>query len=278
MRGLWVLLLSLWLPAWAQQPVPDLSGRVIDQIALLSESQRSMLDAKLAAFEQQAGSQIVILLVASSQPEDIAAFAQRIGDSWKIGRREVGDGLLIVVAKDDRQVRIEVAKALEGALPDLAAQQIIRKTITPAFKAGDYAGGLALAIDQLQARILGEGLPEPGRRGTGQQSLDFQQLGTLLFIGVPVLGALLTGIFGRKLGSALTGGAMGAAGWFVSGSLVIAVLAALGSLLMVGLLGVGSARSGRGWPGLGGGGGGGGGGFSSGRGGDFGGGGASGRW
>jgi uncharacterized protein len=161
-------------------------------------------------------------------------------------------------------------------LPDLAAQQIIRKTLTPAFKAGDYAGGLALAIDQLQARILGEGLPEPGKRRSGQQSLDFQELGTLLFIGVPVLGALLTGLFGRKLGSAMTGTAMGAVGWFVSGSLVIAVLAALGSLLMVGLLGVGSTRSGRGWPM--GGGGGGGGGFSSGRGGDFGGGGASGRW
>ena len=289
------LLLCLGLSAWAQdiQPVPPLSARVIDQTATLSESQRAALEARLAAFEQQAGSQLVILIVASSQPEDIAAFAQRVGDNWKIGRREVGDGLLIVVAKNDRKVRIEVAKALEGAIPDLAARQIIQNAITPAFKAGDYAGGLNLGIDQLQARIRGEALPapKPGASG-GDQAFGLEDLGALFFIGVPVLGAVLTAIFGRKLGSMLTGGAAGALAWVLSASLIMASVAALGALLLVGLLGIGAAkrglngRSGHGGPGIWGGGGGGGfssgggggGGFSSGGGGDFGGGGASGDW
>jgi uncharacterized protein len=295
--------LSLAAPVWAQdvQKLPPLSGRVIDQTATLSETQRAALDAKLAAYEQAAGPQIVILMVATSQPEDITTFAQRVGEAWKIGRREVGDGLLIVVAKNDRRVRIEVAKALEGAVPDLAARQIIQNAITPAFKAGDYAAGLSLGIDQLQARIRGEDLPVPqakSGRAAADQGLGLEQIAALFFIGVPILGGILSAIFGRKLGSALTGGAAGALGWFLASSLIIAGVAGVASLLLVGVMGVGSGRrsgglgallgpaalggslgglgglGGGGW----GGGSGGGGGFSSGGGGDFGGGGASGDW
>ena len=293
-----LLLLSLWLPAWAQDvlPVPPLSGRVIDQTATLSETQRAALEAKLAAFEQAAGPQIVIFMVATSQPEDITMFAQRVGEAWKIGRREIGDGLLIVVTKNDRKVRIEVAKALEGAVPDLAARQIIQNAITPAFKVGDYAGGLSLAVDQLQARIRGEELPAPSSRNAraaANQGLGLEQIAALFFIGVPILGAILSAIFGRKLGSALTGGAAGALGWFLASSLIIAGVAGIASLLLVGMMGSGSSRRGGlgdllgpaalgGLGGLGGWGGGGrsggGGGFSSGGGGDFGGGGASGDW
>src|SRR6218665_354771 len=152
-RFLLALLLGLGiLPAWAQDvlPVPVLTTRVIDQTGTLSPAQRSALEGKLEAFEASAGPQMVLLLIPSSQPEDIAAYAQRVADAWKIGRREVGDGLLIVVAKNDRKVRIEVAKALEGAVPDLAARQIIQNAISPAFKKGDYAGGLNLGIDQFQ--------------------------------------------------------------------------------------------------------------------------------
>ena len=115
---------------------------------------RDRLEAKLAAFEAEAGPQIVLLLVPATAPEDIAAYAQRVADTWKIGRREVGDGVRVVVAKDERRVRIEVAKALEGAIPDLAARQIIDQSIRPAFRANDYAGGLEAALDQLIARIL----------------------------------------------------------------------------------------------------------------------------
>jgi uncharacterized protein len=290
-----VLLLGLAGPGWAQelQPVPALSGRVIDQTGTLSNAQRQALDDKLAAFEREAGPQIVILMIASTAPEDIATYAQRVGDGWKIGRREVGDGLLILVAKNDRKIRIEVAKALEGAVPDLAARQIIQNAITPAFKKNDYAGGLNLAIDQLQARIRGENLPAPKARSTGGNGSSsgpgIEELGALFFIAVPVLGALLTGVMGRKLGSLATGGAAGALGWFFSTSLLIAGLAGVAALVLVGLLGIGATRGGRGgggppiiWGGGGGGGGGwssgGGGGFSSGGGGDFGGGGASGDW
>jgi hypothetical protein len=154
---LWALLGATLAPAQDVQPVPALSARVIDQTGTLADNQRAALESKLAAFEAASGPQIVLLLVNSTAPEDIAAYAQRVADSWKIGRRDVGDGVLLVVSKGDRRVRIEVAKALEGAIPDLAARQIIDNAIRPAFRADDYAGGLNAAVDQIQARIKGEG-------------------------------------------------------------------------------------------------------------------------
>ncbi|HEX3141588.1 MAG TPA: TPM domain-containing protein [Rhizobacter sp.] len=285
------MLAALWMaPLHAQdvQPVPPLSARVIDQTGTLSAVQVQALSAKLEAIEREHGSQLVVLMVASTQPEDIAAYAQRVGDSWKIGRKDVGDGLLIVVAKQDRKVRIEVAKALEGAVPDLAARQIITERITPAFKAGDYAGGLNAAVDRLAARIGTEGLPEPAARGSakpGGRGFDLEGMAIFFFVGVPIIGAVLTGMFGRKLGSVVTAGAAGGLGWLLTTSLLLAAGAGLVALILVGVMGVGSRRGGGGmpiiWGGGGGGGGfggGGGGGFSSGGGGDFGGGGASGDW
>ena len=279
-------------------PVPPLSGRVIDETATLSAGQRSALEAKLAAFERDVGSQIVVLLVPTTQPEDIAAYAQRVADQWKIGRRDIGDGLLVVVAKNDRRIRIEVAKGLEGAVPDLAASEIIDRAIRPAFKDGDYAGGLNAGIDQLSARIKGEALPTPAKKKASRaqqhrEGIDWQDLGLFLFIGVPVLGGVLTAMMGRKLGSLATAGAAGVVGWVFGASVLIAAIAAVLAIVLVGVLGFGAARSpgsrfrgGHGgppiiWGGGGGGGwsgGGGGGGFSSGGGGDFGGGGASGDW
>lgn len=299
-RPLMLLALLLWLalPARAQDvlPVPPLSGRVIDQTATLGAAQAQALSDKLAAFEAEAGPQIVLLLVPTTAPEDIAAYAQRVADSWKIGRSEVGDGVLLVVAVADRKVRIEVAKALEGAIPDLAARQIIDRHIRPAFRADDYAGGLNAAVDALIARVKGEDLPLPaGRDGAlGNPGPDLHDLGIFLFVAVPVIGTVLRTIFGRKLGTLLTSGAAGGIAWVLSASLLIAGGVALLALLVVGLLGLGrTARrvgggtaiggwgAGGGWSGGGGGwsgGGGGGGGFSSGGGGDFGGGGASGGW
>lgn len=312
-----ILLSLLGVPkvhAQEVQPVPALTGRVIDQTATLSEAQRQALERKLAAFEQEAGPQMVVLMVPSTAPEDIAAYAQRVGDQWKIGRRNVGDGLLIVVAKQDRRINIQTAKALEGAVPDLAARQIIERDITPAFRAGDYAGGLNRAVDSLQARIRGEHLPAPTAKdrraapSSGGGGFDFGGAAALFFIGVPIAGALLTAMMGRKLGSLATGGGAGALGWLYSGSVLMGIGAGLASLVLVGVLGIGAARRrysgganpyrssahGMGgrhpgvfippviWGGGGGGGGswggGDGGGFSSGGGGDFGGGGASGDW
>jgi uncharacterized protein len=276
----WALLCAAGAQAQDLQPVPALSARVIDQTGTLSEPQRAALDAKLAAFETQAGPQIVLLLVPATAPEDIASYSQRVADTWKLGRRSVGDGLLVVVDKGGRQVRIEVAKALEGAIPDLAARQIIDRAIVPAFRANDYAGGLNAGIDQLMARIRGEGLPSPAPRGGSRdKGLPLDQLAMFFFVGVLIVGGLLSALFGRKLGSIVTAGAAGGLAWWLSASLLLAAGAAVAAVLVVGVLGIGTVlRLVAMGAGRGGGGSGGGGGFSSGGGGDFGGGGASGRW
>ena len=295
----WLLSILLAGPAAAQdvQAIPALTARVMDQAGVLQPAQRQALEAKLAAFEAQAGPQIVVLTVASTGIEDIADYAQRAGDAWKIGRKSVGDGLLLVVARDDRKLRIQVAKALEGAVPDLAARQIISNQIGPAFKRGDYAAGLDAGVDALIARIQGENLPAPEAAprngGLGGSGLGWEELAMFFFIGVPVLGGVLTSMLGRKLGSALTAGGAGTLAWWLSASLLVGGIAGVVALVLVGVMGVGAARGlggrgGRGgvpiiWGGGGGGGfgggdGGGGGGFSAGGGGDFGGGGASGDW
>ncbi len=282
-------------PAAAQdlQAIPALTSRVMDQAGVLQPAQRQALEAKLAAFEAQAGPQIVVLTVASTGIEDIADYAQRAGDAWKIGRQNLGDGLLLVVARDDRKLRIQVAKALEGAVPDLAARQIISNQIGPAFKRGDYAAGLDAGVDALIARIRGENLPAPEAAprngGLGGSGLGWEELAMFFFIGVPVLGGVLTSVLGRKLGAALTAGGAATLAWWLSASLLLGGIAGAVALVLVGVMGVGASRGlgrrgGGGvppiiWGGGGGGfGGGGGGGFSSGGGGDFGGGGASGGW
>ncbi|MFZ2989173.1 MAG: TPM domain-containing protein [Ideonella sp.] len=276
--------------ARAEFVVPPLQQRITDLTGTLTPAQVQALDGKLAAFEAEAGPQIVVLMIPSTAPEDIAALAFRVADSWKVGRREVGDGLLILVAKDDRRMRIEVAKALEGAVPDLAARQIIDRQMKPAFRTGDYAGGLNLAIDQLMLRLKGEALPAPAARSPGGQAASglggIEQLALFFFLGVPVVGSVLSAVLGRKAGSGLTAlGAGSLAGWWAS-SVLLGGVAGLVALVLVGVMGSGRRSSG-GHGGMGlppfigggwGGGGGGGGGFSSGGGGDFGGGGASGDW
>ena len=289
------LLLAAWLPlhAWAQggvQAVPALTAHVMDSTGTLDAAQREALEAKLAAFEQSRGAQIVFLIVPTTQPEDIAAYAQRVGDSWKIGRKGVGDGLLLVVAKNDRKVRIETTKALEGAIPDLAARQVIDTAITPRFKQGDFAGGLDAAADQLIARISGENLPAPKHSGSSNEGFEWTDLAVFLFFAVPIGGRIAAGILGRKFGSLATGGVVGVLAWIFTSSLIVAGLAVLAGTVFalvasIGALG-GGGRSSGGWTGGGLGSGGGGwsggssdgGGFSSGGGGDFGGGGASGDW
>jgi uncharacterized protein len=297
--GIMSLLCLAWLlaplQAWSQttlQAIPPLTARVIDTTETLSAAQRDALDAKLAAFEQSKGAQIVVLMVPTTQPEDITDFAQRVGDLWKLGRKNVGDGLLLLVAKNDRVVRIATAKSLEGAVPDLAASRVIEQAITPRFRSGDFAGGLDAGTDQLMALIAGEGLPAPVKLQSAAvgAGLDWMQLALLLFFAAPFAARLLRGLVGRKAGALLTGAALGAlAGWLTT-SLVVGVLAAMaaGVLALAGALassgprvgwghsshrgGFGDGRGKGGFGGLGGGG------FSSGGGGDFGGGGASGRW
>lgn len=286
-------LLMCCVPARAQsQPapsastllaIPALKARVIDQTQTLSEADLQHIDMQLRDIEQTVGSQLVVLMVPTTQPEDIAAYAFRVADTWKIGRRGIGDGVLLVVAKNDRRVRIEVAKDLEGAIPDLAAKQIIDNAITPAFKAGDFAGGISQAITQLTARIKGENLPTPSATDNAHTNKpSIENLAPFLFVGVPILGSILIGIFGRKLGSLITGIAIGGLGWWITASIFIGLVAAVIAAVFAGALGAGGRSLGSAWPGAGGGwggaSGGSGGGFSSGGGGDFGGGGASGNW
>jgi uncharacterized protein len=286
--------------AFAQnlQPVPKLTAHVVDRTGTLDAFQEKNLEDKLTAFETAKGTQIAVLIVATTQPEDIASYANRVGNEWKIGRKGIGDGVLLVVAKDDHKVRIEVAKTLEGAIPDLAARQIIENAITPNFRKGDYAAGLSAAADQLIARINGEALPAPTapkaqRSGVGGFGFDWTDLAIFLFFAVPIAGGVLRGIMGRKLGSLVTGAGVGVIAMLVTSSIVVGVIAAFVALLfslfsggMAGGLPLGGVRRGGfggfGGGGLGGGfsgGGGGGGGWGgSGGGGDFGGGGASGDW
>ena len=276
------------LPALAQGllPVPALTARVIDQTGTLDASQRAALEARLAAFEQRKGSQIVVLMVPTTAPEDIASYTQRVGDSWKIGRKEVGDGMLVVVAKDDRKMRIATAKALEGAVPDLAASRIIDEEMKPRFRNGDFAGGLNAAVGRLVGLVDGEPLPEPSRSSSNDSSpgsggFDWEKLAIFLFVGVFVAAPIVRAAVGQKLGSVLMGGGIGVIAFFITTSVVIAAIAGLVAL-------VASFLSGAGRPGVGGvggwgggssgGGSGSGGGFSSGGGGNFGGGGASGDW
>lgn len=300
----WLSLL-LWLLAacaYAQGPgelqaIPALQARVTDLTATLDTAQREQLERKLAAFESERGTQIVILLVSTTQPEDIAAYANRVFNTWKPGRAGVGDGLLILVAKQDRKIRIEVARALEGAVPDLAAKQIIDEVLTPRFRAGDFAGGLDLAADRLMGLVRGEGLPAPARAAPGSSGaeVDWMNLGVLALIVVPVLGTVARRLLGHKLGTVATGAVIGWVAFSISASLVLAALAALVAMVLTFIAGTSqgaallSSRRGHGhggpWGGGGwgagadsGGWGGGGGGFSSGGGGDGAGGGASGDW
>lgn len=295
--AIFLIVLALWAgAAMAQgvQPVPALSGRVVDQTGTLDAIQLKGIDEKLAALEQSKGAQVVVLMVATTQPEDIASYANRVGNAWKIGRRDVGDGVLLVVAKDDRKVRIEVAKSLEGAVPDLAARQIIDTAITPAFRQGDYAGGLLAAADQLIVRISREGLPAPeiaAQEGSAAgEAFDWLDNIGILFMAVVFGASFLRKIIGHKFGALLTSAGVGALALFITGSLLIAALVAFAGLLAALFLPLASLGSrGGSAGGFGGWSSGGdsgssssssdsGGGFSSGGGGDFGGGGASGDW
>lgn len=283
----WGLLITLSL-AQAQLSIPALTAHVVDTTDTLGAGQLQQLERKLTSFEQNRGTQIVVLLVPTTQPEDIASYANRVANSWKIGRRDIGDGVLLIVAKNDRKVRIEVAKTLEGALPDLAAKRIIDQALTPRFKQGDFGGGLDAAADQLMARISGEALPAPaGESSTARAGFDWTDLAIFMFVAVPVVAAVARSILGPRLGTLATGTAAGGIALFVTSSLLVAGLAALVATLFALFsnfarhAGIASGRSG-GWGAdggsHGGGFGGGGGGFSSGGGGNFGGGGASGDW
>ena len=277
------LLLLLALPAWAQVAVPPLKGRVTDLTGTLKAEQVAALEQMLRSFEARKGSQITVLMLPTTQPETVEQYALRVAEQWKIGRKNVDDGVVLVVAKDDRAVRIEVGYGLEGALNDATANRIIREVIVPRFREGDFFGGISAALDRMIRVIDGEPLPEP-RAGPQVEGGTLQML-PVLFILALVGGAILRRALGRVFGSIATGGAVGLVAWLLVGTLAVALLAGILALfftLIGGMGGTGRRYYGGlpgGFGGWGGGGfGGGGGGGFGGGGGSFGGGGASGRW
>jgi uncharacterized protein len=267
----------------AQIAVPPLAARVTDQTGTLSAQQRAALEQALAEFEQRKGAQIALLMLPSVKPETAAQFAVRVQEAWKLGRKGVDDGVLVVVAKEDRELHIEVGYGLEGVLPDAVAKRIIEEEITPRFKQGDFYGGLRAGIERIMRVVEGEPLPPP-RAARGSGTVSFDWLIPALFVAL-IAGNVLRAIFGRFVGASLVGGITGFAIWFLAGSLLIAVAAAVIAFIFL-LIG-GGGGMGRGYGGFGGGGFGRGGGFGGGGfggggfrggGGMSGGGGASGRW
>jgi uncharacterized protein len=267
-------------------PIPKLEARVTDLTGTLTAEQQSGLEEKLAAFEARKGAQIVVLIVPTTHPEEIEQYSIRVVEQWRIGRAHVDDGVLLIVAKDDRRVRIEVGYGLEGALPDATANRIIAETIGPLFAQNNFYAGINAGVDQIARVIDGEALPEPdhawrggGSRHRGSGILPF------LFIAVFVGSGVLRAVLGRPAGALVTGGLTGLLVWFFMGLIGAAVGASLVAFLFALLSGMnGGSGLGRmggfgGFGGFGGGlGGGMGGGGFSGGGGGFGGGGSSGSW
>jgi len=269
----------------ADTAVPKLARHVTDLTGTLTAAQVDQLDAKLVALEQAKGAQLVVLMVGSTGEQPIEAYSLAVAEANKVGRKGTDDGVLLLVAKDDRRVRIEVGYGLEGAIPDAANARIIREYIAPKFRSGDYFGGIDDAVGALTQLINGEPLPPPvqgaprEQRGPGFQGIFMIALFVAIF---------LRGLLGRAhslvrapLGGAIIGGLL----WLLVSAGVGVLGAVLGSIFMLLPGGAGRSIGGGGWGGFGGFGGGGfgrGGGFGgdgfSGGGGSFGGGGASGSW
>ena len=293
-RAFVLALMMVW--AWqaaADVAVPPLTGRVVDLTGTLTSGDIAALNQKLKDLETRKGSQVAVLIVPTTQPETIEQFSIRVADAWKIGRKKIDDGALMVVAKNDRHLRVEVGYGLEGSLTDVTTKRIIDEEITPRFRAGDFAGGISAGIERMIKVIDGEPLPAP-------QPPQWQDTGVLdesdlfnpvVLFGLFIVGAFLRTLLGRLVGAAATGGVAGLVAWLIAGSLGAALL--LGGIAFViamfagGFVPLGAPGRGRyggGWPGggysgggWGGGSGGSGGGFGGGGGG-FGGGGASGSW
>ena len=271
------LTLALFAPnlAQAQVAVPPLSGHVTDQTGTLTPEQKTALEQSLAAFEARKGTQLAILMIPTTQPEGIEQYALRVAEQWKLGRKKVDDGVILVVAKEDRAVRIEVGYGLEGALSDIISKRIISEAILPRFKQGNFYGGVQAGVEQIIHVADGEALPAPqGNPGVAEQGI--RQFIPFLFVAALGIGGLLRHVFGKVGGALVTGVVVTGLAWLVIGTLVYAILAGIASMFIT-LMGAGTVLRGIGGYGGGGRGGMGGGGFRGGGGG-FGGGGATGRW
>ena len=222
------LLLGWVFPALADVAVPPLTGRVVDQTGTLSGDDIASLTQTLKSLEARKGSQIAVLIVPTTEPETIEQFSIRVAEAWKIGRKKIDDGALLVIAKNDRHLRIEVGYGLEGALTDATTSRIIAEDITPKFKAGDFAGGVHAGVARMIRVIDGEKLPAPAPPHWQSPgfSLDPGDIfNPFLIIPVLLFGGMIRKWLGRLLGSAATGGLVTLVGWVMFGSLLAAIIA-----------------------------------------------------
>jgi uncharacterized protein len=286
-RAALLALLVCWaFAAAADVAVPPLSGRVVDQTGTLSAGDISALTQTLKNLETRKGSQVAVLIVPTTAPETIEQYSIRVAEAWKIGRKKIDDGALLVVAKNDHKLRIEVGYGLEGALTDVTASRIIDEIIVPKFRNGDFAAGISAGVDRIVAVIDGEKLPAPAQRQQSNSgSLNFDPLNPFFIIPVMLFGGLIRSLLGRLIGSVASGGLVALIAWYFFASLLAAVLAGVIATIFVmfsdSITSSAPGRRGSGWSG-------GGGSFSggsssdsggfSGGGGSFGGGGASGSW
>jgi uncharacterized protein len=270
-----VLFCALFVAPWsaADVDIPPLKARVTDLTATLSDEQRNALEGKLAAFEEKKGSQLAVLLVPSTQPETIEQYSIRVVEQWKLGRKGVDDGVLLLIAKNDRKLRIEVGRGLEGALPDATAKRIIDEYLVPPFKQGDFNGGVNAAVDRIIKVIDGEPLPPPQqwRAPTGtnfaESIEDYMGWGVVLLI---FFGGLLRTFFGAFLGALIVGIVGGVIAATLGAGLAISIFVGIVAFVLT-LIGAGSAGGGGSGSSSGGG-------SWSGGGGTFSGGGSSGSW
>jgi uncharacterized protein len=279
-----------WILAWlamtsasalAQAPLPAYSARVTDLTGTLTAAQQASLDERLAALERRKGAQLAVLIVGSTAPEDIAQYGIRLAGKWQLGRAQSDDGAIFLIARDDRTMRIEVGRGLEGALTDITVSRILNDTVVPLFRAGDFAGGIDAGVDRIIRVIDGEALPAPDQSWTPRETPEVPWVAVL--IGGVLVAGFLRPLIGRAPGAGVAGLGGGALGYWLTANLVTAFGLGLGIVFMSLFTGFGGAIGGgrgsrvfRDW---------GGGGFGGGRGGglrggggSFGGGGASARW
>jgi len=270
------------------QPIPQLSAHVTDLTGTLAPGQKQALEAKLADWEAKTTNQLAVVIVPTTKPEAIEEYGIRLAEAWKIGQKGKDNGAIFLIAKNDKQMRIEVGYGLEGDLTDVASRRIIGDTVAPLFSQGKFAEGINAGVDRIMAVVGGTdtaALPPPPRRAKGSEGFDIGTLALIALIAVPALGALLRSIFGNVGGSLAGGAVVGGAVWLFAGSILFAIVGAIIALVIIAFSSLGGGRGlpgmmlpgGFGGGGFGGGGFGGGGGWGGGGGG-FGGGGASGGW
>jgi uncharacterized protein len=268
------------------QAVPALHARVTDLTGTLSASEQQTLEAKLAAWEAQTTNQLAVLVVPTTKPETIEEYALRVAEAWKLGQKGKDNGALFLIAKNDKQMRIEVGYGLEGDLTDVTSRRIIGDTVAPLFSKGQFAAGINAGVDRIIGVVSGTEPPpraEAPRRAPKGGGIDFGTIALIMLVAIPAIGSVLRSLLGKVGGGLVGAGLTGGVVWLLAGSLIFAGIAGFIAFVLISL----TAFGGRGGPGMwfpGGGGGFGGGGFGgggggfSGGGGGFGGGGASGGW